>query len=195
MPMMMRGIPAPRAKQFYIMSDSGRESRFYGDKFGPFCDPFGEPVKRAFAAYHYAVPNGKGMEFVTEYLDAAFAEGLDISVDDGLAEVCRRAGFDMNDVDFDSEWMAILENNLDAMAEGSLGASSAFESQVAAKNRLRVGGKIVFGGWPLKSKKEAREISNGALQNCAARACRDRLDGDCPNPCTSVSRAAVAGWN
>ena len=139
MPMMMRGIPAPRPKQFYIMSDSGRESRFYGDAFGPFCDPFGEPVKRAFAAYHHAVPNGRGMEFVTEYLDAAFAEGLDITVDEGLAEVCRRAGFDMKDVDFDADWFAVLEENLAAMAEGSLWGVPSF--------RITGGGDESFACW------------------------------------------------
>ena len=120
MPMMMRGVPAPRAKQQYIMADSGREARFYGDTFGPFCDPFGEPVKRAFAAYHFASQEGKAMNFVTEYLSAAFAEGLDITVDAGLGEVCRRAGFNISSVDFDSDWLAALEQNLAVMAEGSL---------------------------------------------------------------------------
>lgn len=120
MPMMMRGVPAPRAKQLYIMADSGREARFYGDKFGPFCDPFGEPVKRAFAAFHHAESLGLGLQFVTEYLGAAFAEGLDITTDDGLAEVCSRTGFASAEVDWQADWLSALEENLSVMAEGSL---------------------------------------------------------------------------
>jgi 2-hydroxychromene-2-carboxylate isomerase len=41
---MMRGIPAPRAKQGYIMMDAAREARFYGVPFGRFVDPFGDAV-------------------------------------------------------------------------------------------------------------------------------------------------------
>ncbi len=40
MPMMMRGVPAPRAKQLYIMTDSKREADYYGQKFGPSGRPF-----------------------------------------------------------------------------------------------------------------------------------------------------------
>ena len=120
MPMMMRGVPAPLAKQLYIMSDAGREARFYSVDFGPFCDPLGEPVKRAFAAYHYADQQQLGLKFVTEYLAASFAEGLNIREQEGLTEVCRRAGFDLNQVDPAADWQAGLAANLEAMAEGSL---------------------------------------------------------------------------
>jgi 2-hydroxychromene-2-carboxylate isomerase len=120
MPMMMRGIPAPMTKQMYIMSDCGREARFYKESFGPFSDPFGEPVKWAFAAYHFANQQGFGLAFVTEYLAASFAEGLNIREPAGLAEVCRRAGFDHSDVDSAADWQSALEENLAVMAEGSL---------------------------------------------------------------------------
>jgi len=120
MPMMMRGVPAPITKQQYIMSDSGREARLYNEPFGPFSDPFGEPVKWAFAAYHYANQQELGLSFVTEYLAASFAEGLDIREQAGLAEVCRRAGFDHSEVDDAADWQSALEENLAVMAEGSL---------------------------------------------------------------------------
>lgn len=120
MPMMMRGVPAPFAKQRYIMSDSGREARFYGEPFGPFSDPFGEPVKRAFAAYHFAESKHLGLPFITEYLKASFAEGLNIRESEGLTEVCRRVGFDYAEVDQGADWMSALETNLSIMAEASL---------------------------------------------------------------------------
>jgi 2-hydroxychromene-2-carboxylate isomerase len=139
MPMMMRGIPAPFAKQQYIITESAREARFYGDAFGPFCDPFGEPVKRAFAAFHHAVSQDLGLEFVTEYLDAAWAEGLDITTDAGLAEVCERVGVRASEVDFNSGWMAVLEDNLAAMAQGSLWGVPSF--------RVTGGGQPPFACW------------------------------------------------
>jgi 2-hydroxychromene-2-carboxylate isomerase len=120
MPMMMRGVPAPFRKQRYIMSDSGREARYYGDPFGPFSDPFGEPVKRAFAAYHHAETKNLGLPFITEYLKASFAEGLNIRETEGLTEVCRRVGFDYADVDPNADWMRALETNLSIMADASL---------------------------------------------------------------------------
>tara|TARA_R110002073_G_scaffold921_9_gene6683 strand:+ start:3133 stop:4404 length:1272 start_codon:yes stop_codon:yes gene_type:complete len=120
MPMMMRGVPAPLVKQRYIMSDSGREARYYNEPFGPFCDPFGEPVKWAFAAFHCADQQGLGLTFVTEYLAASFAEGLNIREQAGLAEVCRRAGFDLAQVDPGADWQSALEENVALMASGSL---------------------------------------------------------------------------
>ena len=120
MPMMMRGVPAPLLKQQYIMSDSGREARHYDVAFGPFCDPFGEPVKKAFAAYHCASEQGIGLNFVTEFLKASFAEGLNICSKEGLGIVCQRAGFDINEIDPSANWGKVLDENLSAMAEGSL---------------------------------------------------------------------------
>lgn len=139
MPMMMRGVPAPRAKQQYIMADSGREARYYGEKFGPFCDPFGEPVKRAFAAFHYAQEVNCGLDFVTEYLGAAFAEGLDITQQAGLAEVCRRAGFQLDQVDPNADWMSTLEENLAVMASESLWGVPSF--------RVTGGDETAFACW------------------------------------------------
>ena len=55
MPMMMRGIPNPRPKQQYIMTDAAREARAHGVSFGHFVDPFGEPVKQAFSFFPAAV--------------------------------------------------------------------------------------------------------------------------------------------
>jgi 2-hydroxychromene-2-carboxylate isomerase len=120
MPMMMRGVPAPFAKQRYIISDAAREARYYAVKFGPMADPFGEPVKRAFAAYAAAEKVGRGLAFVTEYLNATFAEGLPIWEESGLYEVCRRAEFDPSLIDYDADWQSQLEDNINAMNRAGL---------------------------------------------------------------------------
>lgn len=120
MPMMMRGVPAPFAKQRYIMADAAREARHYGIKFGPISDPFGEPVKQAFAAYSAAEKVGRGVAFVTEYLTATFAEGLPIWEESGLHEVCRRAEFDPSLIDYDADWQSQLEDNINAMNQAGL---------------------------------------------------------------------------
>ena len=123
MPMMMRGIPAPREKQRYIITDAGREGREHGVPFGPIVDPFGEPVKRAFALFPAADALGSGMEFVTAYLNAAWFEGIDITKTQGLIQVAQNAGLDwqlVNENPQKQDWADILEDNLNALTQENL---------------------------------------------------------------------------
>ena len=118
MPMMMRGIPAPRAKQLYIMMDAAREARFYEVPFGRFVDPFGDPVLRAFSLFPAALAQGKGMEFVGAYLSACFAEGIDITGSKGLATVTDSVGLKLEELERESQafdWQAMLQENIEAM--------------------------------------------------------------------------------
>ena len=150
MPMLMRGIPAPFAKQQYIITDSAREARARGVPFGRIVDPFGEPVKRAFALFPAAVALGRGMEFVTEYLSAAWAEGIDIADarSDGLRHVAARAGIDWNALQSaarDTDWESLLESNVnDMLAAGLWGVPSfrvsggAIESDYACWGQDRI---------------------------------------------------------
>lgn len=123
MPMLMRGIPAPFKKKRYIIQDSGREARFRNIPFGNIVDPFGEPVKRAFALFPAAMKLGKGMEFVGEYLAASWATGLDITNDTGLKLIAANAGIDwleLQQARQDTDWQAVLDDNLEAMLEAGL---------------------------------------------------------------------------
>lgn len=97
MPMMMRGVPGPRKKGMYIISDTAREARELGVPFGGIVDPFGDPVKTGFSLYPYAKQQGKGREYISEYVRAAFADKIDITTDKGLAIVCERAGLNWGD--------------------------------------------------------------------------------------------------
>ncbi|MEM7099731.1 MAG: DsbA family protein [Pseudomonadota bacterium] len=124
MPMLMRGIPAPRQKQRYIAIDSGREARREGYSFAKTVDPFGPPVKRAFALYPGAERLGKGMAFVTAYLNCAWYDGVDITRQAGLREVCRRADIDWEELEISKQtapdWEDVLEDNLQAMLAADL---------------------------------------------------------------------------
>jgi 2-hydroxychromene-2-carboxylate isomerase len=123
MPMMMRGVPAPRAKQLYIMSDAAREAVAAGVKFGNFVDPFGEPVKRAFSLYPWLVRQGKEREFVTLYLQAAWADGIDICSDLGLRHIVEAIGLTWAEAleQFDNEhWEPLLEDNVESMLSMNL---------------------------------------------------------------------------
>ena len=123
MPMLMRGIPAPQAKQRYIITDAGREGRERGTPLGKVVDPFGEPVKRAFALFPAADALERGMDYVTAYLEAAWFEGIDVTKEAGLKRVVKNAGLDwvrLNAMAGDYQWQSQLQSNLDAMMAENL---------------------------------------------------------------------------
>ncbi len=128
MPMLMRGIPAPFAKQQYIIIDAAREARARDIPFGRIVDPFGEPVKRAFALFPGALAIGKGMAFVTAYLSAAWVKGVDIASEAGLQRVAENADIDWSELQQaaqGTDWEAVLEDNLsDMLAAGLWGVPS-----------------------------------------------------------------------
>ena len=123
MPMLMRGVTAPTAKQRYILTDCAREAQANGVPFGNFVDPFGEPVKRGFALFPGALAQGKGMAFIGAYLQAAFAAGIDIDSKKGLRQVLDNAGLDWeatvshND---STSWPELLESNVSSMLDAGL---------------------------------------------------------------------------
>lgn len=123
MPMLMRGVPAPPAKQRYIITDAGREGRARGTPFGKIVDPFGDPVTDAFALFPAAAQLGKGMDFVTAYLAAAWVEGIDITTRNGLRQVAANADIEWSelmDARNRSDWEALLDENLAGMLGAGL---------------------------------------------------------------------------
>ncbi|TNF85977.1 MAG: 2-hydroxychromene-2-carboxylate isomerase [Gammaproteobacteria bacterium] len=123
MPMLMRGVPAPRAKQRYIISDAAREGHAHGSPLGRIVDPFGDPVRRAFALFPAAEKLSKGMEFVTAYLQAAWVDGVDITTEAGLKVVAEQAGLDwqaLQDAREGTDWEAVLDQNLNEMLSAGL---------------------------------------------------------------------------
>jgi 2-hydroxychromene-2-carboxylate isomerase len=86
-------------------------------------DPFGEPVRRALSLWSWVHETGRGAEFLAEYLDAAWLEGLDVTGDAGLLEVVRRAGLEPSEaaprIGSDAS-AAVLRENVEAMLAAGL---------------------------------------------------------------------------
>lgn len=126
MPMLMRGVPAPKIKQRYIIMDAARAARANRVEFGGFVDPFGAPVKIGFALFHQAVLQDKGLEFVGAYLRGAFAKAIDISSFSGLQQILDHAGVTGNAKELaqhqrqHQEGQAVLDDNLQSMLAAGL---------------------------------------------------------------------------
>jgi 2-hydroxychromene-2-carboxylate isomerase len=114
LPMVMRGLPVPRAKQIYILRDAKREAGRLAMPFGRVVDPVGRGVERGLAVLHHAIAAGRGAEFAESFLRGAFAEGVDATTDAGLSKMTARAGLSAPQVEAalaDSSWRSVAEAN------------------------------------------------------------------------------------
>lgn len=94
LPMVMRGLPVPRMKGFYITTDVAREARRMGIPFGRIADPVGRPVERGYAILPMAMEAGVGFDYCQSFLKGVWAEGIDAGSDAGLKQIVERAGLD-----------------------------------------------------------------------------------------------------
>jgi len=128
LPMVMRGVPATREKGMYIFMDAAREAHALGVSYGNFYDPIGDPARRCYALYPWAVSKGKGVELCSSFLRNAFQLGVNTNNDRGLRKVVKAAGLDWFEAQAhrsDESWQAILEDNRQAMyASGLWGVPS-----------------------------------------------------------------------
>jgi len=118
LPMVMRGLPIPRAKRIYITLDTKREADDVGVPFGRVCDPVGRPVERAFSLYRWARWRGLAAEFLLSFARGAFAEGIDAGEDAGLRRVVERIGLSWSEAreHLDREgWRDELDDNRQAL--------------------------------------------------------------------------------
>ena len=123
LPMVMRGVPATREKGMYIFFDTAREGRRQGVDYGNFYDPIGDPVRRAYSIYPWAVSQGRGTELLSSFLRHAFVLGISTNSDRGLQKVVEAAGLDWQVAKQQlgsSDWEALVEENRLRMYEAGL---------------------------------------------------------------------------
>jgi len=123
LPMVMRGVPATREKGMYIFMDAAREAQAASVPYGNFKDPIGEPVRKAYSLYPWAVEQGRDVEFISSFLSGAFAEGINTNRLAGLKTVVENAGLDWKvarELIGQSGWEERLEENRRAMYEAGL---------------------------------------------------------------------------
>ena len=123
LPMVMRGVPATREKGMYIFFDTAREGRRQGVPYGSFYDPIGDPVRRAYSIYPWAVSQGRGTELLSSFLRHAFVLGISTNSNRGLRKVVEAAGLDWQAAKQhlgSSDWEALVEENRLRMYEAGL---------------------------------------------------------------------------
>jgi 2-hydroxychromene-2-carboxylate isomerase len=123
LPMVMRGVPATREKGMYIFTDAAREAREAGIAYGNFYDPIGDPARRCYSLYPWALEQGKGDELLSSFLGAAFAKGINTNNDKGLKRVVEDAGLDWGEAKKrlgQPGWEELLEENRLAMYAAGL---------------------------------------------------------------------------
>jgi 2-hydroxychromene-2-carboxylate isomerase len=116
MPMVMRGLAAPRAKRLYIIRDAKREADRLGIPFGKITDPTGLPTERGLAVLQQAIAQGRGVQFALSFLQGVWGEGINAGSDRGLNTIASRAGIDAPAVKAalaDTSWRAAAQDNLD----------------------------------------------------------------------------------
>jgi 2-hydroxychromene-2-carboxylate isomerase len=129
LPMVMRGLPVPPVKRFYITLDTKREAERAGIPYGTIVDPVGPGAARALAVLHHAVKYGRGEEFAELGLRAAFADGIELASDQGLVDVAKRADLSANIVRqalADESWRDIAETNREALFDAGLWGAPSF---------------------------------------------------------------------
>lgn len=118
LPMVMRGLPVPRDKRMYILLDAAREAERLGIPFGRVCDPVGAGVERCMALFPAARAAGREREYLLSVARGIWAEGVDVSRDQGLRPLVERAGLDWATLApalQDESWRTLAERNRTAL--------------------------------------------------------------------------------
>lgn len=114
LPMVMRGLAVPKAKQQYIAHDTAREAYARGTPFGKLNDPVGRPAERGLSLVPFAEKYGLGQAFVLSFMQGVWAEGIDAGSDKGLRKIVERAG-----LNWQSAQQALNDENWRLRAEAN----------------------------------------------------------------------------
>lgn len=91
LPMVQRGVPAPRIKTMYIARDAKREADRLGIPFGELCDPLGKGTDNCIAIAKLAEKHGKQLAFAKSALRGIWSEARDVASYVDLRYVVERA--------------------------------------------------------------------------------------------------------
>lgn len=97
LPMVMRGHAVPLVKRLYLARDAAQQARRLGIPFGKICDPLGVGVERCLALFGHAEAQGAALAFCASAARGIWAEAIDVTRDDEMALVVRRAGLDWSE--------------------------------------------------------------------------------------------------
>lgn len=138
LPMVMRGLPVPKAKKKYIPLDAAREARRLGVDFGRVLDPVGRPVELGYSLLSWSREHGREYEYVQGWLKAVWAEGIDAGSKSGIQKIVERAGLNWDeakDILGNEDWRDEAEANRQEMMEYGIWGVPSF----------RVGDTITWG--------------------------------------------------
>ncbi|MCB9601872.1 MAG: DsbA family protein [Sandaracinus sp.] len=124
LPMVARGIPAPKAKVRYIAKDAKREAARLQIPFGRILDPLGEGVERALAlacTTRRELGEAAALRFARVVGEGVWSRAVDLTTAEGLLDVASRAGVEalLPVALDDTSWRAEVDAN--AVALGELG--------------------------------------------------------------------------
>ncbi len=115
LPMLIKGVPAAKQKNSYIVSDAAREAEALKISWGKgIYNPEGNPVINCYAIYPWAKRLGKGEELLRQFLRCAFFEGLNTNSNSGMRRVVEKTGLDWTQAKsrlYLGEWRKTIEKN------------------------------------------------------------------------------------
>jgi 2-hydroxychromene-2-carboxylate isomerase len=119
LPMVMRGLPVPTAKRFYIARDAKREADRLGIPFGRVCDPLGAGIGYCMGVFfRSAVDKGLELELCHSVMRGAWSEARDVAHLPDLIYLAKRAGIGEADVRAaieDRSWQELAKANREAL--------------------------------------------------------------------------------
>ncbi|MEO6698884.1 MAG: DsbA family protein [Paraperlucidibaca sp.] len=120
LPMVMRGLPVPSLKRFYILLDSKREADVLDLPFGRICDPVGSGVEHCLAVTHAVQLESekRALDFAESACTAIWHEGRDLSHLPEVYACALRAGITADVVDAalaTKAWQSAAEANREAL--------------------------------------------------------------------------------
>ena len=121
LPMVMRGVPAPRPKVEYIVFDTKREGEFLGVPFGPMLTPIGDPTRNTYAMFEWAAAQGKDVALMSSLLKNSFANGIGIHTEKGMRNGVEAAGLDWSEAKTflnTDAWKPVISKHQEEMIEG-----------------------------------------------------------------------------